>query len=443
MRKKGLLAFLALVLVFSLVIAGCAQPAPEEEVAPPPEEEVAPEEEVPPPPEEEVPSEPKVFKIGGIIPLTGYLALWGLAEKRTINFAIEKINEAGGVRVGDDTYQLEFIFEDFASDPTKAVDAAYKLIFEDDVQIIYGGDDNSIAAIQPLLEENEIISLLHTQVPFTGLDFPHTFHIGLPTGIEGGYGVFQYMRENYPEVETIFTINQDDVQGHLSGTADVVLSEYYGLEPVAPSEYFSVSNLDFTPIATKIANLQPDVLNIGATFDAYAGLILEAVHEMGTPPWKVVVSRYTNSQAITWAGFEPELSEGLISWSHDYTSELYSPDVREMAEEYIDRYGGMDVWGMTFVDVPFIVKSILERADSTDKRDIYEYLNSPGATIDSILWGELGFGGNEWWYYGADRQMMVPTPVAVGGDGLDVTKRLIPWEEYKTIWPYMTQEALP
>jgi len=95
LRKKGLLVFLSLVLALSLVIAGCAQPAPEEEVTPPPEEEVTPppEEEVAPPPEEEVPPEPKVYKAGALVALTGIYALWGIAEKQSLELGAEMLND--------------------------------------------------------------------------------------------------------------------------------------------------------------------------------------------------------------------------------------------------------------------------------------------------------------------------------------------------------------
>jgi len=411
---------------------------PRQEVAPPPEEEVL------PPPEEEV--APKIYKVGLLGAVTGYMALWGLAEVRCIaEFGAEKVNEAGGIKVGDETYQLEFILGDTASDPVKAVDAAYKLVFEDKVGMVYSGGDPIFQPTQSLFEENNIISWLHTTAAFTSPEYPHTFHTGLPSCIEGGYGVYQYMLEQYPDVKTVFIVNQDDVNGRVNGVASEALAEYFGLKLVAPPEYFDMATIDFTPIATKIVSLQPDVLDISGTFDLWAGLILEAVHEMGTPPWKVIVSRYTGGQAIVWAGFDPELVEGIISWMHDYTSEYYPPYCQELAAEYIDRYGGMDVWGMTFTDIAFQMKSAIEQAGSIDKDEIYEFLSSPGAEIESMVYGKkLSFYGSEWWYYGnIDRQLKVPSPVAVSREGADVVVRMVPYEEYSKIFPYMTEERLP
>jgi len=436
MRKKGLLVFLSLVLVLSLVIAGCAQPAPEEEVAPPPEEEVA------PPPEEEVPSEPKVFKFGLPINLTGIMALWGLAEKRGFEFGAEIINAEGGIKVGDQTYRLEFAIEDAGSDPTKAVDAVRKLVFEEEVAVVYSGDDNALRAFQPFLEENRVIQLNGTTAPCTSPDFPHTFHTACSNVAEGIYGTYSYMLEQHPDVKTVFIVNSDEAMGHAVGAMSEALTDYFGLELVAPPEYFDMGMIDFAPLAAKIVSLKPDVLDLGSTWDAFTGMILEGVKEQGGFKGKVIINAW-GGNLVVLAGFDPELVEGIISWSHDYTSELYPPRMREVAQEYIDKYGGMDAWAISFADQTFIIKSAIEQAGSIDKDKIYEFLSSPGAEVDS-LFGRLGFFGSEHWMFkNIDRQLKIPVPTAVTRDGVDYVVRLTPYEEYSKIFAFMTAERFP
>lgn len=52
------------------------------------------------------------FVIGGSGPLTGTNASYGISVKQGAEIAIEEINAAGGVKVGDSTYQLKLMFED-------------------------------------------------------------------------------------------------------------------------------------------------------------------------------------------------------------------------------------------------------------------------------------------------------------------------------------------
>jgi len=436
MRKKGLLVFLSLVLALSLVIAGCAQPAPEEEVTPPPEE-------VAPPPEEEVPPEPKVYKAGAFIPLTGLYALYGLAEKRGIELGIEIINAEGGIKVGGETYMLEFIYEDVGGEVEKAVSAVNKLVFQDKVGMVYTGLDTAFVAVQPLLEENGVISFLGTQDPFTGPDTPRTFHTIATSAIENRYAVWKYMIENNPDAKTAFIVNQDDIMGRNGGIVGEAMAEYFGIELVAPPEYFSAATLDFTPLATKIVNLEPDILDFANTFEPFVGLTLEAAAEMGPYPWQVMMSAWSGADALAWAGFDPQLAEGIITMYPDYTADSWSPHAQEVAQIYLERYGIIDAWGLAFTDVAFLMKSAIEEAGSIDKDKIYEYLSTPGAEIDSMLFGRVSFTGSDVLMYGLDRQLEIANSISVAIDGKDVQVDLMSWDETLEIWPFMTEERIP
>jgi branched-chain amino acid transport system substrate-binding protein len=74
------------------------------------------------------------IKIGVIVSLTGTNAGLGDAEKKAIEMEVKKINDAGGIN----GRQVEVVIEDDASDETKAVAAASKLIEQDKVVAIIG-----------------------------------------------------------------------------------------------------------------------------------------------------------------------------------------------------------------------------------------------------------------------------------------------------------------
>ncbi|MBS3808980.1 MAG: ABC transporter substrate-binding protein [Desulfobacterales bacterium] len=74
------------------------------------------------------------YKIGGIFSVTGPASFLGDPEKKSMNLAIEQINEAGGV----DGHMLEGVIYDTEGDPSKTVMAAGKLINKDRVTAIAG-----------------------------------------------------------------------------------------------------------------------------------------------------------------------------------------------------------------------------------------------------------------------------------------------------------------
>ena len=51
-------------------------------------------------------AEVKTVKMGLLMPLSGMAAQWGLQFRQGFDSAIDRINEAGGFKVGNDTYVL-------------------------------------------------------------------------------------------------------------------------------------------------------------------------------------------------------------------------------------------------------------------------------------------------------------------------------------------------
>src|SRR5258708_12898120 len=72
------------------------------------------------------------LKIGWLSSLTGPLSTAAIAENRGVEFAVEEINNAGGVN----GQKIEIVTRDTAGDPTKAVNFAKQLIFVDKVSVI-------------------------------------------------------------------------------------------------------------------------------------------------------------------------------------------------------------------------------------------------------------------------------------------------------------------
>ena len=78
-------------------------------------------------------SSDKVFKIGGIGPVTGAAAVYGLAVKNGAQIAVDEINADGGIN----GYQIEFNFQDDEHDAEKSVNA-YNTLKDWGMQMLMG-----------------------------------------------------------------------------------------------------------------------------------------------------------------------------------------------------------------------------------------------------------------------------------------------------------------
>ena len=81
---------------------------------------------------------PKTLSIGLIAPMSGKSAIVGVSTQQGAQLAAQEINQAGGITIGRQQYELALIVEDNQDNVDEAVNVARKLIFQDDVLAIVG-----------------------------------------------------------------------------------------------------------------------------------------------------------------------------------------------------------------------------------------------------------------------------------------------------------------
>ncbi len=95
--------------------------------------------------------------LGAAVSLTGKYSTNGEHTKNGYDLAVKKINEAGGVKVGDKTYQLEIKYYDDKSTPARGAELAERLIKQDGVKFLLGPYSSGLTkAIAPVTEKYQI-----------------------------------------------------------------------------------------------------------------------------------------------------------------------------------------------------------------------------------------------------------------------------------------------
>ena len=80
----------------------------------------------------------KKLKIGIIGPMSGAGAAWGINLQRGAALACEDVNIAGGLKVGNKVYMLDFVSADTAYIGATAVSEVSRLIFQQGIKYIFG-----------------------------------------------------------------------------------------------------------------------------------------------------------------------------------------------------------------------------------------------------------------------------------------------------------------
>ena len=132
-------------------------------------------------------AECEALDIGSAISLTGKYATNGIHAKNGYEFAIKKIDEAGGVKVGDKCYNFKVTYYDDESKGDRGATLAERLINQDKVQYMLGPYSSGLTkAIAPVTEKYKIPMVeaegASRSLFNKGYEYPVSYtHLTLPT----------------------------------------------------------------------------------------------------------------------------------------------------------------------------------------------------------------------------------------------------------------------
>jgi branched-chain amino acid transport system substrate-binding protein len=137
---------------------------------------------------EAAPAPAEVIKIGHVAPLTGGIAHLGKDNENGARLAIEEINAAGGLKVGDKTYKLDIVAEDDKADPKEGTIAAQKIVDSGAVAVVgHLNSGTSIPASKIYADASVTqISPSATNPKYTEQGFKTTFRVVANDNQQGG-----------------------------------------------------------------------------------------------------------------------------------------------------------------------------------------------------------------------------------------------------------------
>src|SRR5512142_1719194 len=149
---------------------------------------------------------------GAAISITGKTAKEGEYTRDGYQFAIDKINETGGIKVGGKTYKAELKYYDDETKPERTAQLIEKLINEDKVNLLlgpYGSSPTGTAA--PLAERYKIpmVEANGSAESIFSKGYRYTFMILSPAK---NYlrGVIDTVRAKDPSVKTVAILGENE-----------------------------------------------------------------------------------------------------------------------------------------------------------------------------------------------------------------------------------------
>lgn len=190
----------------------------------------------------------EALKVGAILPLTGDLAQVGLELRRGLEIATKESGD-----------EIELIIEDDNSfNKSSAVNAVHKLIKVDKVDVILIAAVNTVSAVDPILKDNDIPSLIIWDSNRKILNFKsNVFGFGFSTEYAGQeMANFAFADLNSKSVAIV------SVQDEWSEIISSAFKEQFKLlgGRIVSKNEISLTEVDLRTIASRIVAKKPDAI---------------------------------------------------------------------------------------------------------------------------------------------------------------------------------------
>ena len=318
------------------------------------------------------------IKIGGIFPLSGAVAVYGVECKNGIDLAIEEINAAGGINGKN----VVLISEDDEGNPDKTVNAYQKLTSKDGAKIIIGSlTSGCTQAITNRAQAQKVVQIAPAATAPAVTDAgDYIFRACFIDPFQGRVGgKFSAETLNAKTAAILYDTGNDYSVG-LTENFEAAFTQAGG--KIVAKEAYTTNDKDFNAQLTKIKSANPDVVYLPDYYNVVA-LIAKQLRAqgieapiVGADGWDGILG---NSSAEVLNGF----------YSNHYATDSTDPAVQAFVKKFNDKYSkDPNSFAALGYDSVYILKDAIIKAGSDDATAVKEALK---ATNGDYVTGHLTF----------------------------------------------------
>ncbi len=250
------------------------------------------------------PVEGEVLMIGGIGPLTGPAAAYGMAVKNGAEIAIEEINAAGGVN----GMMLELNMQDDENDPEKAINA-YNTLKDWGMQMLMGTvTSKPCIAVSAETAVDNMFLITPSASAVESIASDNAFRICFSDPNQGKASA-KYMLDN--TLGTKVAIIYDSSTEYSTGIRESFVNEATagGIEIVADEAFTADTNTDFSVQLDKAKEAGAEIVFLPIYYQE-ASVILKQASDKGFAP--IFFGCDGMDGILTVENFDTALAEGLM-----------------------------------------------------------------------------------------------------------------------------------
>ena len=272
-------------------------------------------------------AESNSVKIGGIFPLSGQVAVYGVECKNGVDLAIEEINAAGGIN----GKPIVLVSEDDEGNPDKTVNAFKKLSTKDGVKVVIGSlTSGCTQAITTLAQASKVVQIAPAAtapaITDAGDFIFRACFIDPFQGTVGGKFAAETLGKKRAAI--LYDVGNDYSVG-LSDNFKIAFTKAGG--SIVSEESYATNDKDFNAQLTKIKNANPDLVYLPDYYGTVA-LIAKQLRAQGIDVPLV--------GADGWDGLTSNAGDEVLGgyYSNHYAVDSTEPAVKKFVESFRAKY---------------------------------------------------------------------------------------------------------
>jgi branched-chain amino acid transport system substrate-binding protein len=316
--------------------------------------------------------------IGGIFPLSGPYAVFGVGARNGIELAIEEINAAGGVN----GRRVALISEDDTGNPDSTVNAYRKLTAQNKVNVIIGSlTSGCTIAITSLAQAQKVVLMAPAATAPAVTDAgDFIFRACFIDPFQGTVGGAFAANDLRARRAAVLYDNGNDYSVGLKDNFIAAFQKAGGA--IVANESYITGDVDFNAQITKIKAANPDVVYLPDYYSTVA-LIAKQLRAQGINTPLV--------GADGWDGLLSNAGDEVLNgfYSNHYSAESTDSKVQAFVKAYQGKFNSVPVsFAALGYDSMYLIRDAILKAGSLDSTAVK---NALAQTSGSYLTGNLSF----------------------------------------------------
>lgn len=360
------------------------------------------------------------------VPTTGAGAPFGLPAKCAWTVVADEHNEAGGLTVGDGTYNLKLIVDDNKWDPAVTRSAIEKEVSQDKVKIVKTIGDPGDPIIVPITEPAKVL-LVDSTGNKQFMEEPYNYVVGSwPSPNLMGTAFFEAVLENEPDIKSAYHVAFDLQFDRNNAKWAREAIEGLGIDWKG-DVFYQAGTVDFSSTLAPAVRANPDLIVLGSV-GADAPAIVRTLRQLG---FEGVIASDAVSQSLedVVKGAGEKAADGF------YQAEVFTRPINQAVKDYEKQYraacnGDWDATqGILFWTEASFVMQAIQNAGTTEDTD---------AILEAMLETEIEspfnegnprvvLGGES--LYGRPRELTTPIALNQFADGDYTTVKVLDYSQ--------------